>query len=227
MARSQAEPPIAITYRGVTYKRNPDAKQRSHRVYYCAPRGSGHDSLHRDIWRDNHPGEHIPEGWHIHHDDHDPFNNDPANLVLRSPKDHAAEHPEVSGMPLEHLAAIRPLAAGWHGSPEGLAWHAENGRRAWEGREPEHRKTCAECGAGFLSYIDQPGRAKTPDRYCSRRCVNRARERKYLETAACSICGGEFRRDKYRKKRAETCSGKCAAQLRKQRAAARLRPDGS
>jgi len=206
-----AEPTVSVVYRGVTYKRNPDAKQRAHRVYYCAPRGSGRDSLHRDIWRDAHPGEDIPAGWHIHHDDHDPFNNDPGNLVLRSPKGHAAEHPEVAGMPLEHLEAIRPLAAEWHRSAEGHEWHVEHGERTWDDREPVARKVCESCGEEFDAWFDRA-------QYCSRRCINRAREHQYMETVACPICGTEFQRDKYRK-RPETCSRKCGAALRKQRAA--------
>lgn len=213
-----AEPPVSVAYRGVTYKRNPAARQRAHRVYYTAPRGSGRESLHRDVWRDAHPGEDIPKGWHIHHADHDPFNNNPGNLALRSPKGHAAEHPEIAGMPRAHLEAIRPLAAEWHRSDEGREWHAEHGRQSWEGREPQHDKTCAECGEGFKSWFDEAARAKTEDRYCSRQCVNRARERKYLEAVACPICGTEFERDRYRQRPA-TCSRKCGAALRKQRAA--------
>ena len=213
-----AEPPVSVVYRGVTYKRNPAAEQRAHRVYYNAPRGSGRDSLHRDIWRDTHPGEDIPKGWHIHHDDHDPFNNDPGNLLLRSPEQHAAEHPEVAGMPHDHLDAIRRLAAEWHRSAEGHEWHVEHGKRAWENREPQHSKTCAECGTEFTSWFDKAGRAKSEDRYCSRLCVNRPRERKYMETVACPVCGTDFERDRYHKRPA-TCSRKCGAALRKQRAA--------
>ena len=205
-----AEPPVSVAYRGVRYKRNPDAKQRAHRVYYSAPRDSGRDSLHRDIWRDTHPGEDIPEGWHIHHDDHDPFNNDPGNLVLRSPKGHAAEHPENTGAPLDHLATIRPLAAEWHGSPEGIAWHASHGRATWEDRKHVARKTCRVCGEQFDAWFDRA-------EYCSRRCINRAAEHRLRRQAVCAICGSEHETD--RKARGQTCSRKCAAALRKQRAA--------
>lgn len=211
-----AEPPVSVVYKGIRYKRNPNAKQRAGRVYYVAPRGSGHDSLHRDIWRDNHPGEVIPPGWHIHHDDHDPFNNDPANLVLRSPAEHGQDHKdEFAEARRAHAEAIRPLATEWHRSEEGRAWHREHGKRTWESREPEHRKACAQCGDEFLTVFDRPSK---DERYCSKRCINRAREHKYLETAACPICGGEFQRDKYRK-RPETCSRTCGAALRRARAA--------
>ena len=209
-----AEPPVSVVYRGIVYKRNPAAEQRAHRVYYQATSGKFGDergSLHRDIWRDNHPGEDIPRGWHIHHDDHDPFNNDPGNLLLRSPGQHAAEHPEVAGMPNDHLAAIRPLAAEWHRSEEGRAWHREHGKRTWEDREREVPKTCAECGTEFLGVWDERGQ------YCSRRCINRATERRLRVTSTCVICGTEYEQD--RKARGQTCSRQCRWALRRQRAA--------
>jgi HNH endonuclease len=201
-----------IVYRGVTYKRNPNGKQRSHRVYYCAPRGSGHDSLHRDIWRDNHPGEEIPRGWHIHHADEDPFNNDPSNLVLRSPKDHRAEHPGDCKPPEGHLEAIRLLAAEWHRSAEGHDWHVENGKKVWEGRAPQYRKVCEGCGQRFSSYFE---RAKC----CSEACLARVvrRENRYKRRVPCPICGAEFWQDKYRPT-PQTCSRACGQELRRRAA---------
>ena len=167
-----AEPPVSIIYRGVTYKRIPDARQRAHRVYYQAPRGSGRTTLHRDVWRDIHPGEDIPAGWHIHHDDHDPFNNDPGNLVLHSPKAHGQEHKdEFADARREHMDSIRPLAAEWHGSAEGLEWHREHRRRTWDDREPcRPSEVCGSCGEEFDAWFDRA-------QYCSRRCINRATER--------------------------------------------------
>jgi hypothetical protein len=206
------EPPVAVEYRGVVYKRNPQSQQRAHRVYYTAPWKSGRDSLHRDIWRDHNRRE-IPDGWHIHHIDHDPFNNDPGNLRAVSPVEHARQHPDrMSGAPLDHLEKIRPLAAAWHRSPEGLDWHREHGAQTWEDREPVGQRTCESCGLTFDAWFERA-------RYCSRACINRAREHKYLETATCPVCGGDFNRDRYHKDRARTCSRKCGAQLRKRRAA--------
>lgn len=205
--------PIAVIYRGVTYKRNPLGRQRAHRVYYSAPRGSGRSYLHRDIWRDRN-GREIPDGWHIHHVDHNPFNNDPDNLKALPPAEHAQQHPErMQGAPLDHLDRIRPLAAAWHRSPEGVDWHKEHGARSWEHREPVARRICGSCGSEFDAWFDRA-------QYCSRTCTNRAREQKYLETVACPICGNDFDRDRYRKGRGLTCSRKCGAQLRKLKAAA-------
>lgn len=50
------------------------------------------DYLHRDVYRDHHGP--IPDGYHVHHVDHDPDNNDPSNLAVISPSDHARHHGE-------------------------------------------------------------------------------------------------------------------------------------
>lgn len=219
------EPPALIFYKGYKYRRYPDSPQRSHRVYYQRSVPWGVTYLHRDIWLDTHPGEEIPDKWHVHHKDEDPFNNDPSNLELLSPAEHNVIHPgdqswEEDNL-LEHLDRIRPMAAEWHSSEEGRAWHSEHGKATWEGREPQHDKICAECGTAFKSWVDKPVRAKTEDRYCSRLCVNRARDKnpKYRETVTCPACGVEFERDKYRKTRPECCSRKCSWVMRKRRAA--------
>lgn len=212
------EPPVQVIFKGRAYHRYPDSPRRSHRVYYQYHATAGVRYLHRDIWLAAHPGEEIPEGWHIHHKDEDPFNNDPSNLVPLPPAEHNEVHPgdqswEEENL-LDHLDRIRPLASEWHRSEEGRAWHVEHGKRTWEDRQPFPARACEVCGTEF-----EP---MWPDaKWCSKRCVNRARDKneKYLETVTCPVCGIEFQRDKYRKKRAATCSRKCGAQLRKQRAA--------
>lgn len=45
---------------------------------------------HRVIYEQHHGP--IPEGWHIHHIDEDPLNNDPSNLQALSPRDHSRLH---------------------------------------------------------------------------------------------------------------------------------------
>lgn len=199
-----------ILYRGVVYSRNPDAEQRPGRVYYAPPRGSSRDLLHRDVYRDHHGP--IPEGWHVHHEDGDPLNNDPGNLVALSPADHAQRHaPEYAEQRRAHMDRIRPLAAAWHSTEEGLAWHSEHGRRTWEGRVPD-RIECVECGETAERFFDA--------RFCSRRCSRRQadREGRYVVTVTCPICGAAFEQSKYRPQ-PETCSRRCGAALRKRRRA--------
>lgn len=211
------EPPAEVIFKGHVYRRYPDSPRRSHRVYYQYHPTAGVRYLHRDIWLAAHPGEEIPEGWHVHHKDEDPFNNDPSNLVLLSPAVHSEVHPgdqswEEENL-LDHLDRIRSLASEWHASEEGRAWHSAHGKATWEDRQPLGIRSCEICGTEFQAWKDDA-------RYCSRRCINRATERRLRKTATCTVCGSEFTQD--RKGRSQSCSRKCGAQLRKLRAQGRL-----
>lgn len=46
--------------------------------------------MHRDVW-EFHNGP-IPDGWHVHHKDGDPGNNEIDNLDCLSPRKHSKEH---------------------------------------------------------------------------------------------------------------------------------------
>jgi hypothetical protein len=208
------EPPAEVFYKGYRYRRYPDSPRRNHRVYYQRRVPWGVWYLHRDIWLDTHPGEEIPEGWHIHHKDEDPFNNDPSNLELLSPAEHNTVHPgdqcwEDEHL-LDHLDRIRPLAAEWHRSEEGHAWHVQHAKDVFGKREPLASRPCDSCGAEFEPWRDNA-------RYCSRRCINRATEQRLRITRACAVCGTEFTQG--RKGRRQTCSSACFEEYRKGRAA--------
>jgi hypothetical protein len=150
---------------------------------------------------------------HVHHDDHDPFNNDPSNLVLMTPKEHRQEHARKFDEARMEIFRKTTLAAAaeWHASAEGIAWHREHGRRTWENRKTS-TFTCPECGAKHEGHF--PGR-NSGKRYCSSACRQRVerRERKYWETASCLICSADFGRPKGRGL-PETCSRSCGAKLR-------------
>lgn len=205
------EPPIEVEYRGVVYRRNPQGEQRAHRVYYSA---RDHDLLHRAVYRGSH-GD-IPTGYHVHHIDFDPFNNDPGNLIALSPSEHARVHPGFDRQTpewLEHLAEIRPMSAEWHGSEEGLAWHREHGRKTWDSREPTTLGvTCTDCG-GEISTFFPEREGEGGIRFCSRRCINRYNERtkRYHKDVECPVCGTPF---KQRRGSPKSCSRTCGAVLR-------------
>lgn len=207
-------PPIQVAYKGVTYKRNPGSDDWPKRVYYQAPRGSGRGYLHRDVFADEHGP--IPRGMHVHHKDHDPFNNDPSNLVLMTPKEHRQEHARKFDEARMRIFRETTLAAAaeWHGSEEGIAWHREHGRRTWERRKTS-TFTCPECRVEHEGHFPQ---RSGEERYCSSACRQRAerRTRKYWATATCVICSSNFERPKGLTKR-ETCSRSCGAKLRWQR----------
>jgi len=171
------------------------------RVYYTSQRGH---RLHQAVW-ERHNGP-IPDGHHVHHRDGNPLNNDIGNLECVSSSEHAREHmsPERSARAREWFASIRPLAAEWHGTPEGRAWHAEHAKRLWETRQPLARK-CDQCGVEFGSL----GRRES-DRFCSNNCKSTWRRRSGVDDVdrACSECSAAFRVNRYSAKR--TCSRECA-----------------
>lgn len=69
-----------VEYKGVVYRRYPESKNRTHRVYY-QHHGEWKKPpvfLHRKIYEDNFGP--IPKGHHVHHKDNNPDNNSPDNL---------------------------------------------------------------------------------------------------------------------------------------------------
>ena len=166
MARIYTEtvPSEHLQLDGKIYRRYPQSPRRHLRNYFTR---SGR-FYHIDLWA-KHNGP-VPDGCHIHHKDHNPLNNDIGNLECLSMAKHAAAHPERrerSNSPEQHqhLERIRPLTKAWHASPEGLAWHAENGRNAWANRKPTSL-VCQHCGGVFESLIHGA-------KFCGRSCGNK------------------------------------------------------
>lgn len=152
---------------------------------------------------------------HVHHEDHDPFNNDPSNLALMTPKEHRQEHARKFDEARMEIFRKTTLAAAaeWHGSEAGIAWHREHGRRTWQNRETS-TFICPECGAEHEGHFPE---RSGETRYCSSACRQRVewRTHKYWEKAVCAICSIAFERPKGKR---ETCSRSCGAKLRWQRA---------
>ena len=194
-----------IEHNGVKFRRYPDSKNRSDRVYFTpgpADRLKGVRRLHEELWMEAHGP--IPSGCHVHHKDGDPLNNQLENLECMTAAAHMAAHGGVcSDRKRENLAQIRPLAAAWHSSPEGLAWHRQH---AYESIRavPLVPHTCEQCGASFET------QAKSTNRFCSNACKSAHRRASGLddEDRECVICGTGFRVNRYAKK--VTCSRACA-----------------
>ena len=174
-----------VVWCGKTYRRYPNAKQSSHRRYFsCA--GS---FLHRDVWRVTY-GE-IPKGFHIHHKDGDPANNDISNLECIAGRDHFALHRESrskrSKTPehLAHLAAIRHKTVDWHKSDEGRAWHRENAKSSLAkarlavrfSKSPDLHRSCEICGVAFTT-------RNTRKILCSAKCQDKKAKAKKRATLA-------------------------------------------
>lgn len=130
----------------------------------------GSITMHRYVWQ-KHNGK-IARGMHVHHIDGDKSNNCIENLELLSASDHSTHHggtnPWVgSDANKRQIASVRELAKAWHSSPEGLAWHSKNGRKAWENR-PTTTKQCCECGANYETFY--PVKSK----FCGKNCKAKA-----------------------------------------------------
>ena len=201
-----------VVFNGVKFRRFGDA--------WCfVPSGTdrkrGVGNLHQEIWKAAHGP--IPPGHQIHHRDHNPFNNDLANLVCLSREEHTAHHKADPKRPTPAQRAAwtdsAPLrqarAAEWHRSPEGRAWHQEHGRSAWADRTPVSRD-CDQCGTPFESITRRPD-----DRFCSNACKSAWRRANGVddEQRVCAGCGAPFAANRYSK--ARCCSRKCAWVLRR------------
>lgn len=201
-------PSEAVVFNGRRYRRYPESSHRTSRVYFMRTVKSGGvsrpESLHRAIWE--HANGAVPDGSHVHHADENPLNNDIANLVLRNGAEHLREHastPERVALSKANLDVAREHAKKWHGSPEGLAWHAEHGRTAMAGRTLFATK-CERCGVEFQT---KWLRTKT----CSNKCRAALRRASGTddEDRTCPECGLVYRVNRY--ERQKCCSHSCAS----------------
>ncbi len=198
-----------IEWGGYTWRRWPNARQRSDRVYFQRGIKGGCIYLHRAVWESVN-GE-IPKGYHIHHIDEDPGNNSIENLECLPVKEHAAMHPfsdERYSDQIEHLARINHLAKAWHSTPEGREVHSRIGAMAYENFVPQE-KPCDNCGKIFM-----PNALGNRDRFCSNSCKSAHRRKSGIddEVRVCVYCAGYFTINKYSK--ARTCSRACTNRQR-------------
>ena len=208
-----------IEFNGINFYRYPKAKQKNRRRYFeprLKYRKLGIESLHREIYKKFY-GE-IPEGFHVHHKNHDWNNNAPNNLICLSVKEHNKEHEQElkiyndSEIHRFHLTKIREKAAEWHKSEEGKEWHSNQAKQSYKNLE-EKTKECLFCHKNYNSKTIQKS-----DGYCSKLCRNRSIEKtkKYWQEEICVVCGNKFLNYKYQTKhRKLSCSRKCSWILRK------------
>ena len=166
--------------------------------------------LHVAIWESCNGT--VPKGYHVHHKDGDRSNNDIANLQLMISNMHLSLHaraPERAEYNQRHIKDIRELAAEWHRSPEGIAWHSQHAKEMWQNKPPKEY-TCTECGEGFITY-NTYGDGNI---FCSNKCKSAHRRSLAVDNEAreCVYCKRRFVTNKYSK--AKCCSRECAVKNR-------------
>lgn len=208
-----------VVYRGITFRRYPEAKNWAERNYYTPNyhhRRAGVGRLHQEVWKDAHGP--IPEGYHVHHRDHNPINNALDNLELLSIADHNAHHREtMTEERRQELRAqmdqAREYASQWHKSSEGREWHRALAFQSAEARYLVKR-TCAHCGTEFEVDNIAAMRTRKPARFCSNTCKTQWRKAAGIddEERTCAFCGKPFTINRYSP--TKTCSRKCASGMR-------------
>lgn len=78
-----------VVWNGRRYRRVPNHPVWHRRAYFMATTAP-RSYLHRDVFVANNGP--IPDGYQVHHRDHNPLNNKAENLVTLSPQEHAAHH---------------------------------------------------------------------------------------------------------------------------------------
>lgn len=158
-------------FNGYRYFRQRDTRKGR---YYRRRVGDTTISLHKAVW-EYHNGV-VPEGFHVHHKDHNWHNNQIENLELLSQKDHSTYHWSSETRRREQGKRVTkyatPRAKEWHGTPEGLKWHSEMSKKSWENRQPIE-KECAYCHKKFQT-LDR----KQSGRFCHQNCKMNARRRR-------------------------------------------------
>src|SRR5690606_1836525 len=136
-----------------------------------------------------------------------PTNNVPENLEALTPQEHHKRHwdQDQARRAREHINSVRHLAAAWHSSPAGRAWHRKHAKECGCGKIEGVEAKCGRCGKSFID--------KSPQRcarYCSNACRSAARRASRVddEVRTCVICGTQFKVNRYSKTRA--CGKSCA-----------------
>ena len=164
--------------------------------------------LHTYVW-EKHNGP-VPEGYDIHHIDHDKSNNDIENLVAIPESEHHKLHmAERDKLELTYImeTCARPKAVEWHKSEAGHEWHKQQYEKTlaphWE---ESITLTCQHCGKPYQVSPLMKGHS----RFCSNNCKSAYRRESGVDNIEriCSICGKPFITNKY--SRAKVCSKECA-----------------
>lgn len=177
--------------------------------YYCSTKRK---YLHRYLWEKEH-GK-IPEGYEIHHKDHNSANNALENLELISAEEHRILHSKTltderrKFMRDNMNEKARPKAIEWHKSEKGIEWHKKHYEKMKDRLHAKCKFKCECCGIEF----EKPNTGV--NRFCSNKCKSKWRRDNGLDNIKkkCAYCENEYESNKYAK--TIYCSKKCSVRSR-------------
>lgn len=200
---------VSVTYKGKRF-----VKDMKNGYYHANARIDGRPTtllLHRVIWEDNN-GK-IPDGYQVHHKDHNKDNNSIENLELMLQSEHMRMHTlkriADGDIDLEENMRRRQQAAiKWHKSAEGRAWHSIHAKECAK-KWGMVKKVCENCGCEYEVKVI----SRNKSRFCSNSCKSAWRRKNGLDdvTRVCACCGKEFVVNKY--SRQKCCGLSCARRL--------------
>lgn len=140
----------------------------------------------------------VPEGYNVHHKDHDKSNNDISNLELLTAQEHKKRHgEELSEAERQErretvTAKAMPKAIEWHSSDKGRKWHKEHYEAMKDKLYIKEEYICIECGKKFTAI-------KGNSKFCSNNCKSMYRRKSGVDNVErkCKVCGNTFIANKY------------------------------
>jgi hypothetical protein len=172
---------------------------RSDGYWVCTTSSALH--AHRWVWM-KHFGD-IPSGYHIHHKDGNPSNNEIENLELLPAGDHIKLHtskPAAREQARQACILIAPILAAWNKSPEGQAFRKKEGAKITQNTKPI-KICCPTCHKEMETRTYHK-------KFCSRKCKDVVKKERAKVDRSCIICGTIFRSVKFKK--ARFCSSSCS-----------------
>lgn len=130
----------------------------------------GTKRMHTEVWK-FYKGR-IEKGFHVHHKDHNTWNNSLENLELKEKSKHQIEHgKERAANNPEWIKSFnekgREAAKEWHSSIEGIEWHRKQGAKTWNSRKFK-TLICQYCGKEYTT------RHAGISKFCGNNCKARA-----------------------------------------------------
>ena len=175
---------VVTVYRGVAYRSYPDSKK----PYFATRVGRKYVELHRVVWGCERGA--IPDGFHIHHVDGNPANNDSANLECLPAAEHLRLHRPHFAPRQPREAECRVCGEKYFTTQVGRAVacsrRCANRYQYRQGNKDIYQLQCKVCGATFVC-------GRSTQRYCSISCATSViQQHRRLPEKPCGWCGGAF-----------------------------------